>query len=93
MLRVELFGVAVTFTVMWCIAFVYSLGTGGQPPTGLIMTVMTIVTAGSWFIIWARHVRHQLQAMRREVQSLREERDVSEAMRRIRHLRVVRHDS
>jgi hypothetical protein len=54
--------------------------------------ICTIIAASAWFIIWARHVRKELQDVRDEVQGLREERDVSEAMRRIRHLRVVGHD-
>lgn len=92
MLRVELFTAAIILTILWVATFAYAITQGGQPPTGIIVTVITVATAAAWFLVWARPVRNQMKEIQGEVRHLREERDVSEAMKRIRHLRVVRQD-
>lgn len=94
MLRVELLGTAIALTILWLVTFGYAVTQAGAPPTGIILTVITVATGATWWLICVRHLRSQLQDMRSEVQRLREERDVEEAVQRLRpNLHIVSHDN
>ncbi len=93
MLKVELLGAAITLSILWLTTLAYAVTQGGAPPTGIVVTVITVATLGAWFAFWAHNVRGQLRDVRAEVRHLQEEKDVNDAMERLKpRLRVVHRD-